>query len=248
MTAREFPHILTLDPVPHIRIQIIRIPDLAGYLLTEALPANYTVCKPLVFAPENFCRPFLSPEELERLNRFKALKKQVEWLCGRFALKWLVRSVLTPESRLAGIRISYREEGAPFLDALPDHCISLSHSSDYTAAAVALKKDFCMGIDIEAIGKQPDSAFLKTAFTEREILDMASGRQDGPRAVFRHWTLKEAYLKYIGRGFNENLHQVEILTKGIFHGGTKADLACWSQEAVPGYMLSAVFDPLASDL
>lgn len=248
MNAREFPDILNIAPVPHLRIQLIHIPQLAAYLLTKALPEKYTVCKPQMFAPGDFIRPFLSPEELDRLNRFKALKKQVEWFCGRFSLKWLVRSVLSPESPLPGISIRYRKEGAPFLSDHPEYCISLSHSNNYTAAAIAMTPGFRMGIDIEAIGKQPDHAFMKTAFTDREISEMGADRESGSRTVFRHWTLKEAYLKYIGRGFNENLHQVETLTRGIFHGGKKTDLTRWSREVVQGYMLSAVFDPADSDL
>lgn len=239
MTDEKFPDPLEVEPAPFIRIQITNIQELFRALLTRALPGDYAARRPVAFTTADFISEVLSPAELDRVNGFKAMKKQVEWICGRCAMKRLVRSALMPEAGLAAIQISYRPEGAPFLEALPEHCISLSHSNAYTAAAVDLRHGTSMGIDLEAIGLRPEPAFMRTAFTPGEVAAMS----DTPREIFRHWTLKEAFLKYIGKGFNESLQQVDTTGGNIRHRGAVPALAAWTREAVPGYMLSAVFDP-----
>jgi len=135
------------------------------------------------------------------------------------------------------IKIEYMKKGAPYLTEFPDHCLTLSHSGIYTACALGPDPGIPMGIDIEALGPRPDHAFMKTAFTPREIETM------GPRAhdLFTSWTLKEAYLKYIRMGFNESLHQVEIIKGRIYHHQEEQDLDCRSWDLDKGYILSGVF-------
>jgi len=180
--------------------------------------------------------PFLSDEELARVNRFKALKKQVEWICGRFALKLLVTDVLNPATPLNQVRIDYREKGAPYLTRFPEISISLSHSGDYTAAAITRDTQTALGIDIEKIGTMPDQGFMKTAFTAEEIRHMPAGAG----SVFRHWTIKEAFLKYLGLGFNESLHNVAVIRDQIYHCGKKQAVHTWSRFVDDTYAVSLV--------
>ncbi len=243
MTDRKFPHTLNFIPTPEIQIQVLKIPDLIQFLLHRPLGKDYKTQRPVIFGKTDFNQEFLSDEELTMLNGFKAMKKQIEWLCGRFAIKFLVKETLKKSRELTGkltdIRIEYRKQGAPFLPSCPDHCISLSHSGLYTAAAVTQSPGLTMGIDLEEIGKQPDKSFMKTAFTEREIQAM----DESPFETFRHWTLKEAYLKYIRLGFNESLHHVEIIKNKVLYRGRAQNLTCWSRELDHAYVLSMVSDP-----
>lgn len=189
---------------------------------------------------KDFTHTFLTKEELNRVNGFKVRKKQVEWVCGRFALKTLIHKILCPDLPLAEIRISYHEKGAPFLVQTPEIGISLSHSNEYTAVGLCQNPGARLGIDIEKIGKMPDPYFMKTAFTPHEIHHMAPGVPE----IYRIWTLKEAFLKYIGMGFNESLHAVEIIGNEIFYGHEKQDLNTWSKTIEAQYVLSIVTDPV----
>jgi len=220
-------------------IRIARIPELLSRFCHRPPPPGYEVKKAVPFRPEDFSLPFLSPEELARLNRFKALKKQVEWACGRFAVKSLARRILTPETALTDIRIQYRPQGAPFLEGFEPYSLTLSHSGEMTAAALGKSPGLILGIDIEAVGPMPDDAFMKTAFTPREIRAMAPNPED----LFRCWTLKEAYLKFIGKGFHESLHHVEILGSRVLHNGKEVPVTARSWQLEPGYALSLVFGP-----
>jgi len=230
----------TFSPQPGIIARYIKILDIVDSVFCQTPDQDYKKMPNQDFELKSFKIPFLSSEELVMVNGFRALKKQVEWLCGRFAIKNLVNEILRLDLSLIDIQISYQEKGAPFLIHHPDIPISLSHSGEYTAVAISLNPHITLGIDIEKIGKIPDTFFMKTAFTREEIRSMGTSA----REVCRHWTLKEAFLKYIKMGFNENLHQVEIIDNEILHRGRRQDLRSWSWSVDDRYMISIVADPV----
>ncbi|WP_084681209.1 4'-phosphopantetheinyl transferase family protein [Desulfospira joergensenii] len=225
----------TPDPVIHILV--MKISDILGQVLPGAVSPDYQGKPSQRFKKEDFARAFLSKEELALLNRFRALKKQVEWVSGRVALKTLVQNVLEPDLDMENLNIGYEEKGAPFITHLPLVPVSLSHSGDFTAVTLSENPGLTLGIDLEKIGPCPDTGFLKTAFTQREIKAM----EIRARTVFTHWTLKEAFLKYIKMGFNESLHQVEIINGRVFHRGKTKDVRTWSRVIEKEYVLSLVW-------
>ncbi len=222
---------------PSVFIQIIQIPEIIRAVFHPDMLPDGPSMKNRMFDPSMFKTVFLSDKELVRVNRFRALKKQMEWVCGRFALKRLASDVLEPAMPLDQVEIDYREKGAPYLIRFPDISISLSHSGDYTAAAISLDKETALGIDIERIGDMPDQGFMKTAFTAEEIRHMPREA----RSVFRHWTLKEAFLKYLGLGFNENLHHVAVIRDQIFRREIRQAIHTWSCFLDDPYVVSLVY-------
>jgi 4'-phosphopantetheinyl transferase len=228
----------TFFPQPGVTVCYLKISRIMDVIFSTAPDPDYKTKTNQYFGINSFKIPFLSGEELATVNRFKAQKKQVEWICGRFSLKTLASETIAPGVPLADIHVSYEEKGAPFLNHYPDISISLSHSGDYTAVGLGQDRQTTMGIDIEHIQKMPDIFFMKTAFTAREIHHMPQT----PHALFRHWTLKEAFLKYIKMGFNENLHRVEIIDDEIFFHGKKQGLNAWSRTIEDQYILSMVAD------
>lgn len=95
-----------------------------------------------------------------------------------------------------------------------------------------------MGTDIEAVQAEAIAGLLNTAFSSREITEIANA---DPSEFFRRWTCKEAYLKYIGMGFFKSLQHVEILKSGIRHWNRPVcGLLCYAAEPFPGYRLSMV--------
>jgi len=212
---------------------------MVNLILRLILDPDYKKRAPIPLGPGDFQIPFLSDDELKMVNSFKAQKKQIEWLCGRFSLKTLVREFCCKDTALFDIRISYHKKGAPFLNLYPDLPISLSHSGDFTAAAICPGSRINLGIDIEKIGKIPEAFFMKTAFTQKEISHMPPIAH----GIYRNWTLKEAFLKYIKMGFNESLHQVEIIDNKLFYHGRQQELSFWSTTIENRYVLSMVADP-----
>ena len=228
---------LSFSPEPGIHALILKISDILERDLPRAVSPDYRGMRHLEFHPDDFSRDVFSEKEILSLNRFRALKKQVEWISGRIALKSLVNRVIRPDLPMNQLDVSYREKGAPFITSLPQVPISLSHSGNYTAAVLSEDPGQVLGIDLERIGPCPGSGFLETAFSPREIRRMEVRAQD----IFRNWTLKEAFLKYIQMGFNESLHRVEIINGRIFHNGRLQDIRSWSQILEKEYMLSLVW-------
>lgn len=226
----------TLSPEPGIAIWYSRIPDIIALILRNA---NYHNFKPMVneiFKKNDFTQSFLSETELHVVNSFKALKKQVEWISGRYLIKKMVSHFFLSDTPLDKITLSYLDEGAPFVSGLPHIPVSLSHSNEYTAVACNFGTARPIGIDIEIIARMPDLPFLNTAFTQNELLFL---ERNAP-CVFKNWTIKEAFLKYIKKGFNESLHKVEVIHGEIFHHHIKADVDIFSHTIDSGYILSLV--------
>lgn len=252
-----------IEPEHGIEIWYCLISDLMDIVFLKKNYSTSSLQRGIFFEENDFIPGFLSPEELETINGFKALKKQIEWAAGRFLIKNMVNELFwkayvnssdipfdhekfsisslddkddDKDLRLCDIIISHHEQGAPFLEKWPFVKISISHSGEYAAASLCLAKGKDPGLDIEKIGPVPDSSFMKIAFTEKEIANM----QHCPEDVFKRWTVKEAFLKYIKKGFNENLHKVEILDGQIFHHGDKVNVSVFSTIVGNKYALSMV--------
>ncbi len=231
-------HINSLFPKPGITIWYCKIHQIIQSVFSNANYHSFQAMVNKLFKKDDFKTAFLNTRELEVANGFKTLKKQTEWLCGRYLLKQMFSTLVDPGFALENITIGYKEEGAPFFNNMPDLPISLSHSFEYTAAAIHEAKTKTIGLDIEKIQVDVSEHFLTTAFTSNELAQMGND----PEKIFQNWTIKEAYLKYIQKGFNESLHKVEVINNTIYHHQKPMDLNIYSRVIEGAYALSLVFD------
>jgi len=227
-----------LRPDSGIIIWYAKIPDIVHSVLTKNRFGSLKMPQSETFQKHDFTKIFLSDEERITINGFRALKKQIEWMSGRYLIKSMIQTTFLKRVPLDQITLSYLDQGAPFLTHHADIPVSLSHSNDYTAVACSKDNDQTFGIDIEKITQKPDIHFLKTAFTQNEIMNL----KDDAVEIFKHWTLKEAYLKYIKKGFNESLHNVEVINSEIWHNHKKAMVNVMSTVIDSNYILSVVSD------
>jgi 4'-phosphopantetheinyl transferase len=197
---------------------------------------NYNIIRNKTINKNDFSVTFLSEIELKVLNNFKSLKKQIEWLSGRFLLKNCLSTSFDNIDKLQNILIAYEKEGAPFLPDFPEIKISISHSGNYVAVCVCTKENIDIGIDLEQFRKKPDENFLKTAFTQKEIASLDNTTKD----ILTKWTAKEAFLKYIKKGFNESLHSVEVIEESIIYNQKKIEASIFSEIIDKNYVLSLV--------
>lgn len=204
-------------------------------------PHDYATRKNRTFHPSEFAVPFLSQGEMDRLNGFKGLKKQLEWMAGRFLLKTLAARYAETNGEYRNIIVSYHDLGAPFLPDFPFLDISLSHSGNIAAAAVMPVSAGHIGLDVEHIGRVPGDGFLRTAFTDKERKRMGTGAE----RIFTNWTVKEAFLKLIKKGFNESLHSVEVVDGKLFYHGQPVSVKIASEKVEAAYILTVVTGPPA---
>lgn len=104
--------------------------------------------------------------------------------------------------------------GKPHLANHPDIHYNISHCRDYIACI--LSRDYEVGIDVEDIRSFADSVARRVC--AQSELDRIYTSECRNTEFFRHWTLKESYLKAIGQGLSFQMKNVvfdEITTQSI---------------------------------
>lgn len=139
-------------------------------------------------------RAHLDDEELARAARFLVPRVGRRFTAARGTLREILGDALGV--RPAQVRFTYGEHGKP---SVPGLWFNLSHSGDRALVGLA---DRDLGVDLEEV--RPNVEFRRLAVRffsapEREALE-AVPDAELPRAFFRLWTRKEAYLKACGKG------------------------------------------------
>ncbi len=210
-------------------------------LIKNALPnldlTSAATRGPEEFEVSDFCSNILTPEEIVSLNNFKTLKKQIEWISGRAAAKAALAAFNGAAG--SGAAVAYREGGAPFFPGYSNLSLSITHSGELAAAAVS--SDYMLGIDAERIEPRDIGAVMRVAFSaeERKI-----HRDSGLEEVLTSFCIKEAWLKYLGRGFAESPAGVEYLDGGIFYRGKRqSEIQLQIESDQADYIFALIYGP-----
>jgi 4'-phosphopantetheinyl transferase len=154
-------------------------------------------------------RKVLSPDELERAERYRFDQHRNEFILTRAVLRRVLApyTAQSPES----LSFAYSAQGKPALNnGPPDLRFNVSHTEGL--AVLALVRDREIGVDAEKIRPQPDAQKLAKRFfsaEEQRFLGKLSG-DELQRAFFRCWTRKEAYIKAKGEGLSIPLHAFDV--------------------------------------
>ena len=130
------------------------------------------------------------------LQKFKAEKRQLEWLAVRVLLKELLG-----EEKV----IDYLPSGKPFLKDR-SACVSFSHTCGYVAVAVHPTKE--VGIDIEQYGNRV-SRLASRFVREDEMQSVKAGNEI--YALLLHWSAKETMFKLMNQSDVDFLNHLHIL-------------------------------------
>ncbi len=225
-----------------LTLAFVPIRAFQAHYLPGIPPAPDTGARPMALAAGDFSAPLLAVGEIEKVNAFKSHKRQAEWMAGRLAAKTLAAWAADHHGPLPDIGIAHHPEGAPYFAPRPDLSLSISHAGSYATAGLTRSGGTALGLDIERIRALDIESILPVAFSDRERRHLDSTDR---HRFFECWTLKEAYLKYLGRGFRENLKTVEILDgTTIRHAGEiVAGLQIRILRPFPGYTLAIVCGP-----
>jgi 4'-phosphopantetheinyl transferase len=120
-------------------------------------------------------------------------------LVSRALARYLIAEVTQQEPE--SLRFSTNEYGKPFLVGLPDIHFNLSHS--HGVAVCALCRGAAVGVDVEDVGRHTDLSIAGRFFSPAEA-DLVSKAPDSEKRAlfFDIWTLKEAYIKAVGKGLS----------------------------------------------
>ncbi|WP_458119531.1 4'-phosphopantetheinyl transferase family protein [Paenibacillus sp. Z6-24] len=105
------------------------------------------------------------------------------------------------------VSIAKNAYGKPYLEEYPDIYFNISHAGDWIVCADGTVP---VGIDIEQV-RPIDFAIAERFFTASEYTQlMKAPPQQQLQLFYTLWTLKESYIKYIGKGLSVPLDSFAI--------------------------------------
>lgn len=160
----------------------------------------------------------LSPVELRRRARYRAVADQNRFLLGAALLRVLLGGYLgVPPADVAVVRAcpDCGEPHGKTRSAAPGWECSVSHSGD--RVAVAVSRAGALGVDVEGVGQSRDlDGLASRVLHRREAAALrALPRQRRPAAFTTYWTRKEAVVKATGDGLRAELAQLEVTPAGV---------------------------------
>ncbi|NOX46626.1 MAG: 4'-phosphopantetheinyl transferase superfamily protein [Chlorobi bacterium] len=145
----------------------------------------------------------------QKINTFKNLPDLQRSLLGEV----IARRVLSEKTATPGKAIVFEksEKGKPYLAGHSNPYFNISHSGNYVVLAFA---DEEVGIDVEKI-RPINYRVAKRFYSKAEFAEL--DKKDGQEKLeffFDLWTLKESYLKLLGKGLTKSLSSFTINKSG----------------------------------
>jgi len=153
----------------------------------------------------------LSEQEHQRAGRFAFEKDRRSYTLAH----WLLRNALSQYLPIKPSEWEFHSSlfGKPQVNGPPDGRglrFNLSHSRGMVACGVTMGGE--VGVDVETIRPRDFLNLASRFFAPEEVTQLECFPKDqGNRAFFRFWTLKEAYVKARGQGLSLDLSRFAFL-------------------------------------
>ncbi len=154
----------------------------------------------------------LSEEEKANASSFKMNYHRKGYILSHVILRLLLSKYTGTPPEL--IKIHKNKYGKPYIKSHKLIKFNISHSKEKLAIAVA---SFEIGIDIEYVNPNFDiDEILDITLSENEKLNIKKLKSNLQKKQFyMYWTQKEALLKAMGAGINNDLNKLEISNNNI---------------------------------
>lgn len=147
----------------------------------------------------------LSATERGRANRYHFEKDRNRFIICRTLLKFLLAQHIG--LKIDEISIEIDSNKKPYLFSHPSIFFNVSHSGHYAVIAIAKSP---IGIDIEYINKEfKYQEIVTTVFNKLEIVEITNNK-DKHQTFYKFWTRKEAIVKAIGKGVDDDIINVSV--------------------------------------
>ncbi len=173
-----------------------------------------------------------SPQRRQKILALKSSKDRALSLGAELLMLY----ALDNEGVIFPVSIEYGQYGKPYIANFNIH-FNLSHSGTYAVCAIG---DTEVGVDIEMI-KTPSVAVARRCFSYNELSRvMNETGQPDPDEFYRHWTIKESYIKATGIGLRIKLSECEIdWSEPVTIGqGDDRRYYCRVYECIDGYKIA----------
>lgn len=177
----------------------------------------------------------ISKEKLDKINRYKFREDYLRSLYGDI----LVRTEIMKQMHISNSYINFtlNEYGKPSIEGYDNLFFNISHSEDWVICAISNEE---VGVDIEKIEKAPIEV-AEHYFDSREYKIIKSKEQEEIDEFFyKIWTLKESYIKWIGKGLSVQLDSFNVVEdfKGDFYIESNKDLKLFQHKFDENYIIS----------
>lgn len=176
------------------------------YMLDDNQIIIYTMYLPNFSEIQPYLVEFLNSQELKKTKRFYKEIDRNRFIIYRSILK-LVLGAYT-NLNVKNIHLDYDFNKKPYLASHPWLHFNLSHSEDFAAIAVSRRK---VGLDIEYMSKDFNfTSMLPDVFDDEEttIIQKANDKKN---TFYTLWTRKEAFVKALGKGIDEDFKYIPCL-------------------------------------
>lgn len=151
----------------------------------------------------------LSNLELDKVKRFKFIKDYSIYLISHVIMRLLLSQYTNIKAK--EILYQYKENEKPWISK--DICFNLSHAHKKAVIGFYKKE---IGVDIEYKKELGDyNSIGDLVFSKEEKIYMNRGNKKDK--FYELWTKKEAIIKGIGVGLNEEVKDLSVGTKKQFH-------------------------------
>lgn len=178
--------------------------------------------KPCDFLEHGSLSYLISTERLNKINKFQKKIDKLQSLCSELLILFALEKF--GQTHTDKLVYNYNPFGKPELLNY-DFSFNISHSKDYVICAIANHEyQKSIGIDIEF--KDVNTLLTinpKIFLTEVEYLSLTQSDNISTYCdrLLDYWCMKEAYVKYLGKGLTQPLKDFYIVSKdnnnNIFH-------------------------------
>ena len=192
--------------ISSVKIKEVKISLDKDFLLETSAVDIFSCYTPNFIELKSELVKFLNAEELDRSERFHKEIDRNQFVIYRSILKIILSAYTQLEAKK--ICFDYQLNKKPYLASHPWLNFNISHSGDYAVIAISRIK---VGIDIEYMAEDQDyTNLLIDIFSPKEILNIKNA-VDQKKAFYTSWTRKEAFVKALGKGIDDDFIQVPCL-------------------------------------
>lgn len=187
------------------------------------------------------CYRMLSDDRKQKADRCNSPeKKKLSIAAGR-----LLEMTLAADFGidLNGICYIIGEHGKPSLSCAPQISFNISHSRNFVLLSISDDENIQLGCDIENI--RPIDLRISERFFyhgEHDYLMSLTDESSTRNAFFRFWTLKESFMKAVGKGFALPFNAFEIYFDGHGEAHVKQNISpltfYFSEYEIPDFKIS----------
>ncbi|MDT8717659.1 4'-phosphopantetheinyl transferase superfamily protein [Clostridium sp. 19966] len=142
-------------------------------------------------------------EKKNIIEKYKKKEDKIRALIGEIML----RCIICDKLQLMNEEVVLKKDefGKPYLQGYPHFKFNISHSGKYVVCAISKQN---VGIDIEEITELDYKNIADSFFTEKERKYIYE--KESLLRFYEIWTLKESYIKAVGRGLSIPLNSFSI--------------------------------------